>query len=162
MLCSSLSTMPPCNCVQLPALAEALGAETASSQLLPLYLQLLRCERMPGLIAVHAAAPVRSRQPCPTLQPLHVPLIVCRDNEPEVRTAATSKLSAFARLIPVPDVTSQVSREVLAWVAGLLTCAWCSPLHSDCAAHTASLRCCRCNACRCAAAATCEGDRWGL
>lgn len=32
----------------------------------------------------------------------------CRDNEPEVRTAATSKLSAFAGLIPVGDVTSQV------------------------------------------------------
>lgn len=36
-------------------------------------------------------------------------LPVCRDNEPEVRTAATSKLSAFARLIPVSDVTSQVN-----------------------------------------------------
>jgi hypothetical protein len=29
-------------CLQLPALAEALGADTASSELLPLYLQLLR------------------------------------------------------------------------------------------------------------------------
>lgn len=37
-----------------------------------------------------------------------IPCDVCRDNEPEVRTAATSKLSSFARLIPVGDVTSQV------------------------------------------------------
>lgn len=38
-------------------------------------------------------------------------LLLCeprRDNEPEVRTAATSKLSAFARLVPVSDVTTQV------------------------------------------------------
>ena len=44
LLCAlrhALMSLTPC-CTQLPALAEALGAEVASSQLLPLYLQLLR------------------------------------------------------------------------------------------------------------------------
>ena len=47
------------------------------------------------------------RAPCHALYASVCPP-ACRDNEPEVRTAATSKLSAFARLIPVADVTAQV------------------------------------------------------
>ena len=60
--------------------------------------------------ALRAAAQVwrvsRQRHACST----QAVGALCRDNEPEVRTAATSKLSAFARLIPVSDVTAQVTK----------------------------------------------------